>query len=102
LIEGGGRRVGHSADLGKPEDLAPLLTKPLDLLVCELAHFEAERLFRFLQGRPIKRVVFVHVARKYWKNRAKTRRVAAKMLSRVTHSFAKDGDEVRFLRGRES
>jgi ribonuclease Z len=96
LIEGDGRRVGHSADLGKPEDLAPLLTRPLDLLVCELAHFAPEKLFRLLRGRAIKRFTFVHVARSYWENLSKTRRLASRMLPRVPHRFAKDGDEVRF------
>src|SRR5207245_6782879 len=35
LLEAGGRRVAHSADLGKPEDLAPVLEKPIDPLICE-------------------------------------------------------------------
>src|SRR5207245_822644 len=38
LIESGGRRIGHSSDLGKPEDLEPLLTRPAPLLPCELPH----------------------------------------------------------------
>src|SRR6185436_16568766 len=36
LIEINGRRVVHSADLGQIDDLAPLLSAPVDLLVCEL------------------------------------------------------------------
>src|SRR5262249_39845012 len=34
LIEVAGRRIAHSADLGKAEDLEPLLQQPVDLLVC--------------------------------------------------------------------
>ncbi len=68
LIEKGLMRIGHSADIGCPEDLEPLVRRPLDLLVCELAHFRAEDLFLYLQSRSIKRIVFVHVGRPYWED----------------------------------
>ncbi len=61
-------RIAHSADLGAPQDLAPLLEKPLDLLVCELAHFEPKDLFRYLKGRDIGRIVFIHMARQHREN----------------------------------
>lgn len=96
LIEAGRQRIGHSADIGGPEDLEPLLKKPLDLLVCELAHFRAEELFRYLQGRKIKRVVFVHLARRYWDNLKATQRMAKKMLPNIDCTFARDGDEIEF------
>jgi hypothetical protein len=96
LIESAGRRVGHSADLGAPEDLEPLLVKPLDLLVCEVAHFSPERIFRYLNGRDIRRVVFVHLARRFRENLAATRRLTAKMLPGLPHTFARDGEEIRF------
>jgi ribonuclease BN (tRNA processing enzyme) len=91
LFQHQGRRIGHSADLGKPEDLEPLLEKPLDLLVCELAHFPPEEMFIYLRGRPIKRVVFMHLARPLWEDLAKTKRFAAKMLPDIPHTFARDG-----------
>lgn len=91
LIEADGRRVGHSADLGSPEDLEPLFHTPLDLLVCEVAHFPPEELFLYLRGRVIKRIVFVHLARPHWENLGKIHRLAAKMLPDVPHIFAKDG-----------
>jgi ribonuclease BN (tRNA processing enzyme) len=94
LLEAGGVRVGHSADLGRPEDLAPLLKKPLDLLVCEVAHFSAEEIFRYLGGRDIKRVVFVHLARPYWEDLPQTRRLAAKLLPDIPHLFARDGQVI--------
>jgi hypothetical protein len=91
LFQAGRRRIGHSADLGRPEDLELLLKRPLDLLVCEMAHFAPEDLFCYLRGRAIGRVVFIHLARQYWENLAQTRRLAAKMLPDIPHSFAKDG-----------
>ena len=90
------RRVGHSSDLGRPEDLEPLLEKPLDLLVCEIAHFSPEQIFGYLKGRDIKRVVFVHLARPYWENLTRTRRLAAKMLPELPHTFARDFEEISF------
>jgi ribonuclease BN (tRNA processing enzyme) len=49
-----------SGDLGAPEDLLPQLEKGTDLLICELAHFPPESLFRFLQKYRIKRLVLTH------------------------------------------
>jgi ribonuclease BN (tRNA processing enzyme) len=94
LMESGRLRVGHSADIGRPEDLEPLLQKPLDLLVCELAHFSPEALFRYLHGRAIKRIVFVHVARPHWANLEKTRQLAKQMLGGIPLTFARDNDEI--------
>ncbi|MDB6122617.1 MAG: elaC [Pedosphaera sp.] len=96
LIEAGKLRIAHSADIGKPEDLAPLLTKPLDLLVCELAHFEAEDLFVYLREHKIKRLAFTHLARPLWENLKKTKQLAAKCLPGVDITFLRDGDEIGF------
>lgn len=90
LLESGGLRVGHSADLGCPQDLEPLLAKPLDLLVCELAHFPPEKIFAYLKGRKIGRLVFVHLGRDQWKNLGRVRRLAARMLPELPHTFAHD------------
>jgi ribonuclease BN (tRNA processing enzyme) len=96
LLEDGNRSVGHSSDLGKPEDLAPLLTKPLDLLVCELSHFSPEAVFRYLSSRPIKRIAFVHLSRSLRQNLPKLRRLAAKMLPKIPHAFPNDLNEITF------
>jgi phosphoribosyl 1,2-cyclic phosphodiesterase len=96
LLEAGRLRVGHSADLGRPEDLEPLLQKPLDLLVCEVAHFTPEEIFSYLRKRPVKRIVFVHLARAYWADLPKIRRLAARMLPDVPHTFPKDGAVISF------
>jgi ribonuclease Z len=90
LIESKHRRIGHSADLGAPEDLEPLLRQPLDLLVCELAHFEPAQLFRYLRGREISRVVFSHLGRPHWERLAQTRRLATQLLTGVPFTFARD------------
>jgi ribonuclease BN (tRNA processing enzyme) len=96
LLECGRIRVGHSADLGCPEDLDPLLSKPLDLLVCEIGHFSPEQLFGYLAGRDIKRAVFVHLARPFRANMGRIRKLAARMLPTIPHTFAQDLDEIAF------
>jgi ribonuclease BN (tRNA processing enzyme) len=96
LLECGRTRVGHSADLGSPEDLEPLLAEPLDLLVCELGHFSPEELFGYLSGRRLKQVVFVHLARSFRQNIARIRQLAATMLPDIPHTFARDMDEISF------
>lgn len=96
LIEAGKRRIGHSADLGHPEDLEPLLRKPLDLLVCELSHFSPQQIFSYLRDRKIGQVIFVHLSSAQWNDLPKVRRLAAKMLPDIPHRFASDGETFEF------
>ena len=92
LIESGPLRIAHSADLGAPSDLDPLLARPVDLLVCEMAHFGPEQILRHLQGKAIGRILFVHLAEEQWRNLPKLRRLAKKLLPDVPHAFARDGE----------
>jgi ribonuclease Z len=98
LIGGGGLRMGHSADLGRPEDLEQLLAEPLDLLVCELSHFAPDEIFGYLRKGRIKKVAFVHIGRTYRQNMAKLRLCAKEMLERVQRVFPVDGDEISLNR----
>jgi L-ascorbate metabolism protein UlaG (beta-lactamase superfamily) len=93
LIEHGGRRLGHSADLGEPEDLEPLMTEPLDLLVSELSHFTTEKMFSYLRKRDIGRVAFVHIGRTQRKDMPGLRRLARRTLGKRC-VFPVDGDEI--------
>lgn len=92
LLESAQLRIAHSADLGKVADLAPLLHKPLDLLVCELAHFKPEELFDYLRGRDIKKVVFTHLSRRCWDQVEDIRQLATQMLPNFQISIPKDQD----------
>jgi ribonuclease Z len=94
LFETAKLRIAHSADLGAPQDLAPLLKQPLDLLVCELAHFEPKDLFRYLKGRDIGRIVFIHVARQYREEPAAINKLAHRYLGEIPFTFATDGMKV--------
>lgn len=96
LIEADNLRIGHSADIGAPEDLAPLLEQPIDLLVCELAHVNPEQLFDFLKGRQIRRIVFVHLTQKRFEHVDELRAQVVAQLGHIQVSFAVDGDEIAF------
>jgi len=96
VLEGAGRRLLHSADLGAPEDLFPLLTKPLDLLICELAHFQPAELFTILRGHQIERAAFVHLTRRLRQRLAPVKRLAKQQLRGIKCVFPNDGEWLRF------
>lgn len=88
-------RLGYSADIGNPVDLAPLVAKPLDVLVVELAHFKDRSLFDYLSDKPIKKVILTHIGRRYWKN-PQLRRNARRWLKGTPVILAEDGMKVTF------
>ena len=61
-----------------------------------MSHFTPETLFSYLRGRPIRRIAFVHLARRYWDDLPNIRRLAAKMLPDIPHVFPKDGAVIGF------
>jgi ribonuclease BN (tRNA processing enzyme) len=96
LIEAEGLRVGHTADVGSADDLAPLVAKPLDLLVCEMAHLNTERLFRLLHDCQIKRYVFIHLTQKQTTQIEQLRLLASQHLGTAELCFARDGEQIAF------
>lgn len=94
LLEAAGRRVAHSCDLGAPEDLAPLLAEPVDLLVCEVSHFEPQALFDYLSRHRLKRLALVHIARWQWEQRDKIREAARKTLPGVEVLVPRDQEQI--------
>ena len=94
LIESGRRRIVHSGDLGRVEDLAPLLERTVDVLVCEGAHVGLEELGRFLRDRQVKRLVLVHLPEAMWRDASRTRDRAAQALGDVPFTIATEGEEI--------
>ncbi len=92
-LEDGEKRVVHSADLGRPEDLATTLRQPADLLLCELAHFTPEDLFEFLRDRPVRRLLLVHLSIEYWRDRGAILAAARKALPNIQVEIPEDGFE---------
>lgn len=93
LLEVGDFRVGHSADIGAATDLEPLFQKPLDLLVCELAHVTPEDLFAFLKDRAVKHILFTHLSNRLWTHLEEIKKLAAERLPHTHFTFAQDDQE---------
>ena len=94
LLEAGDKTIAHSCDLGSPSDLAPLLAMPVDLLVCEVSHFEPEVLFAYLKGRELKKLALVHIARWQWEQLEKVREMARDTLPGVEVLVPRDQEQV--------
>jgi ribonuclease BN (tRNA processing enzyme) len=95
-IEAGDSTIVHTGDLGELEDLDPLLDRPVDLLVCELAHSTPREAFTFLRDKRVKQIAFVHVAIEYWRYLDKLKTQAAAQLPSIKVTFPRDGDAVLF------
>ena len=94
LLEGDGRRVAHSADIGAVSDLEPVLQRPLDLLVCEVAHVEDAELFDRLRGASLEELVLIHLEQPLWENRDALRQRAEERLPGVRVRVAMDGERI--------
>ena len=97
MLENADIRIAHSADIGGLEDLKLLLTQPVDLLVCELAHVEPDELFVYLKDHPaghIGQVAFTHLSRPYRADLEGMQAQAAAALGDLPHTFLNDGDVI--------
>ena len=94
-IEAGKRSLVWSADIASPEDLAPLLDRPVDTLVCELAHFPPESLFHFLANKKFRALILTHFGSHVVNSLPHVRRLAAKALPGRRILFARDGLRVK-------
>ena len=96
VLAGNGKRVANTADLGHVDDLDHLVSDPLDLLLCEMAHVPFHDLLGKLRGKPIKRIIFTHLERSLWADQEKVRREAKAALGGIPFVIARDGDEFVF------
>lgn len=61
-IRHAGGRLVYSGDLGGASDLLPLLSDPIDLLICELAHLSVDELVAALANAKIETLCLTHVS----------------------------------------
>lgn len=96
LLEGNGRRVAHTADVGHLSDLDPLLAQPLHLLICEAAHVNPDQLLARLQPASIHHILFVHLGRDLWSKRIAFETQARQLLPDSQPAVAVDGLSLPF------
>jgi ribonuclease Z len=94
LLESERARVAHSADIGSPRDLDPLLERPVDLLVCELAHVEPSDLFNYLAAKQIGTVCLVHLPEELFRDLDSLRDLANRMLPQNRIVIPTDGEDL--------
>ena len=70
LIEVDGKRVVHSGDVGKPEELLPLMEGGCDLLIMETGHHKVRDVCEFAKAHGIQRLRFTHHGREIINDRA--------------------------------
>lgn len=96
-VECSGRRIVFSSDLGAPSDLAPALSVPCDVLVCELSHFSPAELFAFLRGKEIGQLVLTHLSGALAGQEAEIAVAAREALPQIRDiEVARDGEVAKF------
>jgi len=92
-----GKRLVYSGDLGAPADLLPVINAPIDLLVCELAHFSAEELAAVLKPAQIGALCLTHLSREAGERRAELDLFFARELPDVADVYLPDdGERIEF------
>jgi ribonuclease BN (tRNA processing enzyme) len=92
-ITAAGRRFVYSGDLGSPADLNEVLKEPVDLLICELAHFTPEELARSLRGARIGTLCLTHVSTDLDERRGEIQMLFERELSGVDTVYLPDDGE---------
>ena len=90
----GQSRLIFSGDLGSPQDLAPLLEKPMDILICELSHFTAEELSIVLKEASITMLCLVHLSEDYVEDRSELKIQMEELLPQINDVIVPDDGEV--------
>jgi ribonuclease BN (tRNA processing enzyme) len=83
--------VVFSGDLGRPTDLEVQLNQPVNLLVSELAHFPPSELFRFLDHRPVRKLLLTHFAPELYGHEKSIVQEARKEMPETVILIAQDG-----------
>jgi ribonuclease BN (tRNA processing enzyme) len=88
------RRLIFSGDLGSPNDLAPLLGKPMDLLICELSHFSSNELAVALKGSTVGTLCLVHLSEEYAQDRSELKMQLEELLPKISDVVLPEDGEV--------
>lgn len=91
-------RLVYSGDLGAASDLLPVLSEPIDLLICELAHLSVDELVATLANAKIGTLCLTHVSSEWGEeSRGEIKMRIERELSGVDEVYLpEDGERVEF------
>ena len=96
-IQTEGKRVVYTGDIGGAKDLEPLLTEPVDLLICELAHLSLADLLAALASSKVGTLCLTHVVERDGLDRAGIRLQCSQRLDQVDSVYLPDdGEQIEF------
>ncbi len=95
-LHDGHRRVAHTADIGRADEVRQLLEPRADLLVTELSHIRLPDLAAAIRGNPPGKAVFVHVASEWLSAEPSLASQIQGHIGSVPFRIAHDGDEIPF------
>ena len=88
-----GKRFIYSGDLGSAEDLRGVVEKPVDVLICELAHFTPEELVAVLRGASIGTLCLTHLSRELDERRGDLQMLFERELSSIDAVYLPEDGE---------
>ena len=95
LLKAEKKKIVYSGDVGKPEDLNPLLEQKIDLLISEMAHFKPEELFSYLSQKKIDKTIITHIHPDLDTEEKKLQQIGDKYLGENKVFIAYDGIEIK-------
>lgn len=93
-IETEGKKIVFSGDIGKPEDLVPVVEGGCDLLLCETGHHTVQSVCDFAESHGVKKLILVHHGREVLEGRPTV--MEAIRGCRIPVTVANDADVVDF------
>jgi ribonuclease Z len=93
-ISAGDFRAVFSGDLSGAEDLAPLMTRPVTVLVCELSHVDAGQLAAVLRDATLHALCLVHLSEDYADDRSELQARMEELLPQVGDVMIPEDGEV--------
>lgn len=94
LIEADGKKIVFSGDVGKPEELDPLMGDGCDMLLMETGHHKVNDVLAYAVSRKAKHLRFIHNGREILEDRPAMERLAYQTTAEhpICVRITKDGD----------
>lgn len=98
LIEADGKKIVFSGDVGKPEELDPLIGDGCDMLLMETGHHKVEDVLQFAVSREAKNLRFIHHGRQILYNRVEMERLVNRVTAEnaICARICRDGETELF------